>query len=92
MRSMSASRGMDVTYAIGMRRAGAFVGLALNRSKYATHPSGQVTVDIWKLVPGANPAAVDRLDAVQAMRIAQPSAPPAQPESRDRESVGRAGA
>jgi len=49
----------------------------------------KVTVDIYgKLVPGANKAAVDRLDAVEAMRMAQPSATPAQPESRNRESAG----
>jgi hypothetical protein len=46
------------------------------------HHSIKVTVDIYgKLVPGANKAAVDRLDAVEAMRMAQP-------EPRNRESAG----
>jgi integrase len=53
------------------------------------HHSIKVTVDIYgKLVPGANKAAVDRLDAVEGMRIAQPSATAAQPEPRSRESAG----
>ncbi len=59
------------------------------------HYSVKVTVNIYgKLVPGANKAAVDRLDAVEdAVRKAQPSATPAQPTSRKAESAepGRPG-
>ncbi len=53
------------------------------------HHSIKVTVDIYgKLVPGASKAAVDGLDAVEAIRMAQPSATPAQSEPRNRESAG----
>ena len=58
--------------------------------KQMGHHSIKVTVDIYgKLVPGANKAAVDRLDAgEERVRMAQPSATPAQPGSRNRESAG----
>ena len=54
------------------------------------HHSIKVTVDIYgKLVPDANKAAVDRLDAgEEALPMAQSSATPAQPEPRNRESAG----
>ena len=50
----------------------------------------KVTVDIYgKLVPGANKAAVDRLDAdEERVRMTQQSATPAQPEPRKTESAG----
>jgi hypothetical protein len=55
------------------------------------HHSIKVTVDIYgKLVPGANKAAVDRLDAVEALRMAQPSATPRNQNPETENPRGRA--